>query len=186
LRRSERSRLRDRQFSFSRPLLTFAGLLIAYYAFPVEVGQSVALTALSLIVTAGGLGLVIYLMTAELRQVRRGQKLIRLQTVALMLVMLVMAASLAFYLLNLVDASQIEGLETRTDALYFTLSTMATVGFGDVHAEGQLARGMVVCLIVFNVVVVATLAREAATHVNDDAESKPDSGPDSAPESELG
>ena len=37
---------------------------------------------------------------------------------------------------------------------------MATVGYGDVHAEGQLARGLVIGLIVFNIVVVASLYRE--------------------------
>ena len=36
---------------------------------------------------------------------------------------------------------------------------MATVGYGDVHAEGQVARALVCVLIVFNVVVVASLVR---------------------------
>ena len=50
---------------------------------------------------------------------------------------------------------------------------MTTVGYGDVHAEGQLARALVCVLIVFNVVVVASLIRlytTAATgagHVRD-------------------
>ena len=38
---------------------------------------------------------------------------------------------------------------------------MATVGYGDVHAEGQLARALVCALIVFSVVVVASLVRAA-------------------------
>ena len=72
----------------------------------------------------------------------------------------VMFFALTYYLLERADPEQFSGLETRTDALYFTLSTMATVGYGDVHAEGQLARGLASALIVFNVVVVASLARE--------------------------
>lgn len=43
-------------------------------------------------------------------------------------------------------------LHTKTDALYFTISTLATVGFGDVHAAGQLARAAVTLEIVFNLV----------------------------------
>jgi hypothetical protein len=39
---------------------------------------------------------------------------------------------------------------------------MSTVGFGDVHAEGQVARALVCCLIVFNVVVIASLVRLVA------------------------
>jgi voltage-gated potassium channel len=36
---------------------------------------------------------------------------------------------------------------------------MTTVGYGDVHAEGQVARALVCAVIVFNVVVVASLVR---------------------------
>ena len=36
---------------------------------------------------------------------------------------------------------------------------MTTVGYGDIHAEGQLARALVCVLLVFNVVVVASLIR---------------------------
>ena len=90
----------------------------------------------------------------------------------MLLVLLVMASSLTFFLLNQTAPDQITGLETRTDALYFTLSTMTTVGFGDIHAEGQLARALVCVLLVFNVVVVASLirlytTRDRAGHVRD-------------------
>jgi len=47
---------------------------------------------------------------------------------------------------------QFVDLHTKTDALYFTISTIATVGFGDVHAVGQLARAAVTVQIVFNLV----------------------------------
>jgi hypothetical protein len=77
----------------------------------------------------------------------------------MLLILLVMTASLTFFLLNKVSPEQVIGLQTRTDALYFTLSTMTTVGFGDVHADGQVARAMVCALLVFNVVVVASLIR---------------------------
>lgn len=47
------------------------------------------------------------------------------------------------------------GLDTRLDAFYFTFTTLATVGFGDVHATGQAARLVVTVQIVFNLVVLA-------------------------------
>ena len=50
-------------------------------------------------------------------------------------------------------------LETKTDALYFALTTLATVGFGDVHAEGQIARTLVIIQMVFNVVVLTRAAQ---------------------------
>jgi voltage-gated potassium channel len=47
---------------------------------------------------------------------------------------------------------QFADLHDKTDALYFNISTLATVGFGDVHAAGQLARAAVTLQIVFNLV----------------------------------
>ena len=47
---------------------------------------------------------------------------------------------------------QFADLHDKTDALYFNISTLATVGFGDVHPVGQLARAAVTLQIVFNLV----------------------------------
>lgn len=142
-----------------RPVLSLVGLLIAYYAFPLELGSAPA-TALSVTLTALGLGLLGWTLVIELMHMRRGGETRSTRVLVMLLILLVMSFSLGFYLLSQVDASQIVGLETRTDALYFTVVTMATVGYGDVHAEGQLARGLVIGLIVFNIVVVASLYRE--------------------------
>jgi voltage-gated potassium channel len=45
------------------------------------------------------------------------------------------------------------------------MSTLGTVGFGDIHATGQLARGLVTPQIVFNLVFVGTLASLVTTQV---------------------
>ncbi|WP_194893479.1 potassium channel family protein [Catenulispora pinisilvae] len=45
--------------------------------------------------------------------------------------------------------NQFVGLQTRLDALYFTGVTMATVGYGDIHPSGQLARGVVLVQLVY-------------------------------------
>jgi hypothetical protein len=51
---------------------------------------------------------------------------------------------------------QFVGLETKTDGLYFALATLTTVGYGDVHAAGQLARSLLIVQLVFNVAIIAT------------------------------
>jgi voltage-gated potassium channel len=145
---------------WSRPVWTLFGLLVAYYTFPVKwTGSSPGVFALSLLVTVGGVALVGTMMVKELGNVRNGTAGRGERALSMLLILLVMAASLTFYLLNEVRPEQVANLRTRTDALYFTLSTMTTVGYGDVHAEGQLARAFVCVLIVFNVVVVAALVR---------------------------
>lgn len=42
----------------------------------------------------------------------------------------------------------------RTGALYFTMTTLATVGYGDIHARTDPARIVVMAQMVFNVVVI--------------------------------
>jgi hypothetical protein len=45
---------------------------------------------------------------------------------------------------------------TRTEALYFTVSVLSTVGFGDIHAVGQLGRAVVTVQMLFDLVFVAS------------------------------
>ena len=63
--------------------------------------------------------------------------------------------STVFYLLERAEPGQFAGLETRVDAVYFTLTVLSTVGFGDVHAAGQTARVLVSAQIVFNLLVIS-------------------------------
>ncbi|MFJ2756146.1 potassium channel family protein [Nocardioides sp. NPDC087217] len=156
-RSDERS---PRSKAWSRPILTFGGLLVAYYAFPLKwTADSAVAVGASLLVTVGALALVGAVMIKELGSVRRGAPGRSTRVLAMLLILLVMAASLTFFLLDQVRPDELVGLKTRTDALYFTLSTMTTVGYGDVHAEGQVARALVCVMIVFNIVVVASLVR---------------------------
>ncbi len=54
---------------------------------------------------------------------------------------------------------QVAGLETKTDAVYFALTTLSTVGFGDVHAVGQAARVVVSLQVVFDLAFLALAVR---------------------------
>jgi voltage-gated potassium channel len=51
---------------------------------------------------------------------------------------------------------QFADLHTKVDSVYFSVSTLATVGFGDVHAAGQLARAAVTIQMLFNLVFLGT------------------------------
>ncbi|MFE6865939.1 potassium channel family protein [Kitasatospora sp. NPDC057692] len=50
------------------------------------------------------------------------------------------------------------GLETRLDSLYFTVVTMATIGYGDITASGQGPRLVVLLQIAYNFVFLAAAA----------------------------
>jgi voltage-gated potassium channel len=74
--------------------------------------------------------------------------------VSITVVMTVFAFS--FYVIEERDPSQFAEMKTRLDALYFAAATGASVGYGDVHAAGQLARALVLVQIIFNVVFIGT------------------------------
>jgi voltage-gated potassium channel len=70
-------------------------------------------------------------------------------------------------------AGQFNGLSTRIDAMYFTVTTMSTVGFGDVNASGQAARVLVTIQIVFNVAFVGIAVRVFVGAAKDRAGRRP-------------
>jgi voltage-gated potassium channel len=142
-----------------RPVLSFGGLLVAYYLVPVSFDDTASVLVPSLLGTIAGLGVVAWTVINELDHLLHGEESRSTAALAMLLLLLVVAFSLTFYLLERSHPGQVADLHTRTDALYFTLSTMATVGYGDVHAEGQAARALVCAVIVFDVVVVASLVR---------------------------
>ncbi len=57
------------------------------------------------------------------------------------------------------DGSQVTGLDTRIDAIYFAVTVMSTVGFGDIHAESQAARVVVTLQIIFDLLFVGVAVR---------------------------
>ncbi|MDG4824027.1 potassium channel family protein [Asanoa sp. WMMD1127] len=137
-------------------VVTAVVLLVAlYYVVPVERGDAgwrLALRALAALVFVGG---AVALVVWQIRRRLRSDQL-PLEGLAVALVAGAIAFALADYVLEVTLPAQFDGLETRTDALYFALSTLFTVGFGDVHAAGQGARVLLCFQMVFNIAVLAT------------------------------
>ena len=79
----------------------------------------------------------------------------RLEGLLVSVVARVLVSASADYVVATVRPGEFEGLATRIDALYFALTTLFTVGYGDIHPVGQLARGLVSVQMILNVGVLA-------------------------------
>lgn len=80
------------------------------------------------------------------------------ESILMVVAMLVFGFSSVYLAVNR-NVGQFEGLETRIDALYFTVTTLSTVGYGDVHATGQSARLLVTLQILFDLSLLAVSVR---------------------------
>jgi hypothetical protein len=138
-----------------RPLITWVALLTVYYSVPL--GDSEHPAAFGIVLAFLGIVALAWAIVGQVSRQLEGDGTDSIRTLVTLLGLVVMAFSVGFFSLAEWRASEMDGLETRTDALYFTMVTMATIGFGDINAAGQWARGLVIVLIVFNFVFVGAL-----------------------------
>jgi hypothetical protein len=140
----------------ARPVMTCALLVALYYVLPVEPDvdhRSAVLRAIFSLLTGLAITwLIARQVSFHVRDPTRASPSSLLTALAAGL----MFFALADYTVAISNPGQFVGLTTKTDGLYFALTTISTVGYGDVHAAGQVARGLVVVQLLFNVVVIAT------------------------------
>ena len=148
------------------------GLLLAvYYLVPVEPDVTGVRAWVRGIAAAAGVVLVAVLVARLVVRLLRDES----GTVAPSLVVALFGGVVVFafvdYLLAVGYPGQFAGLQTKTDALYFAVTTLATVGFGDVHAAGQTARAVVTVQQLYNLAVIATgvtvLVNRLTSHLRD-------------------
>ena len=149
--------VRPRRPAWLRQVVCVVGLLVVYYAVPVGTLGISTDTFLSVGLTLLGVAILGWAITGQVRRQLSMDTGANLQSLIMLLELVVVFFAAAYYLLELSSPGQIADLRTRTDSLYFTLSTLTTVGFGDVHAVGQMARVLVIIQMVFDVVFVAAV-----------------------------
>lgn len=142
-------------------VLGVLGMLLAFYTVPVNTQASAERAAISVALTLLGIAVLAWTIVTQLkRQLHRRSE--DVHTLVLLLVLVAIVFALGFYILEEHYPGQLQGLATRTDALYFTMSTLTTVGYGDVHATGQIARVLVILQLTFNAVFVGALVSTVA------------------------
>lgn len=140
-----------------RCLLTTAALLAAYYLLPMD-RPFAGGTAVALVL---GLVVVALLIAREVRAIMRDRyprlRAVEALATAVPLFLLLFASS--YYLLEGGAPGSFTEPMTRTDALYFTVTTFSTVGYGDIAASSQTARVLVMVQIAGDVLLIGVAAR---------------------------
>lgn len=153
-----------------RMSVVLAVVLVFYFTVPVsfEIATNEIVQILVSMVALALLGL---LVLVEVRhQLLDDDR--RIDGLVLALMIAVLGFALGFYVLEHRNPGEIAELSTRVDALYFTMSTLLTVGYGDVHAVGQTARVLVLIQMIFNVVILATAASTINRRVRTQAQKR--------------
>lgn len=131
-----------------------SALLASYFVVPVNADDAPVGVLIGIVISVVSLGIVSALVFREAMSSDRRLGVIHL-VLALELVLIIF--SFAYYIIADNGKNEIVGISTRLDALYFSVTTVSTVGYGDIHATGQLARGLVTLNIAFNLAFVASL-----------------------------
>jgi hypothetical protein len=135
-------------------------VLAVYFVVPVDADRAPVGVLVGVLVSVAALAGVALVVFTEARGEQRrltGWHLVLALEIALVVF------AFTYYLIASNNPDQFAGLTTRLDAMYFATATAATVGYGDVHATGQVARGVVTLHMIFNIVFIAAvvnLARE--------------------------
>jgi voltage-gated potassium channel len=135
---------------------TVAGGLAVYAVAPMQGPRA----WLGLLLCAAALATIVPLTVWRARALRNSDRpvLEAIETLVLLFTLLLLGFASGYVVLSQ-QADQLAGVHTKIDALYFTLTTLSTVGFGDVHAIGQTARVVVSVQILFNLVFLAVAVR---------------------------
>ena len=131
--------------------------LLVLYGFPTELAfRRDAVGLICLVVGTVGMSWLVAVqiqrMTAQENRPSR-----RLGGVLSLIAVATCFFALTYYLIEVNAPQQFDGLSTRTDALYYAVVTLGTVGYGDVHAVGQIARIATMVQVVFNLIVIGAL-----------------------------
>jgi voltage-gated potassium channel len=106
-----------------------------------------------------------WLLLIEIRRMLVRPKADRTAVGIMLLVVLSLVIFSSAYLALAHSPGEFKGLHTRLDALYFTVITVSTVGYGDVAPSGQTARAIVIVQIGYNFVFLTAAASAITTQM---------------------
>ncbi|GAA4687758.1 potassium channel family protein [Streptomyces chumphonensis] len=146
----------------ARTVLITVALVTAYYVLPLDERDTTAsfLLVVGLLVT-----LLVFLW--EVRAIARSPhpRMRAVEALSATVVLFLVLFAGTYYLIDSSTPGSFTEEMTRTDALYFTLATFSTVGFGDITASSETARVVTMLQMVVGLLLVGVAARVLASAV---------------------
>lgn len=146
-----------------RSLGSAVGLVVLYYVLPYDRLHSAG-AVLLLLVGLIGMGLLIVLdVRAIINAKYPGLKAI--EAVATLIPLFLLLFASLYYLLERSQPGSFTEHLSRTDSLYFTLTTFSTVGYGDITAQTAGARIAVMFQMVVDLIIIGAGIKALVTAV---------------------
>ena len=136
-----------------RIVASTTALVATYYLLPLDhssTGTAVTILVIGLVVF---IGLVAFHVRSIIRAPFPGLRAIEALAISVPLFLLLFAAT--YVVMATMSASNFGGHLTHTDGLYFTVTVLSTVGFGDITAKTQAARLVVTGQMIADLVILA-------------------------------
>ncbi|MCZ9354965.1 potassium channel family protein [Streptomyces mutabilis] len=141
-------------------------MVVAYFLLPLDhLGPQrpvLSWTLFALVLTV-----VALLLLRQIRHVLIDRPDSRPGVVISLLILLSVHIFSATYYALAKQPGEFTGLRTRVDALYFTVVTLATVGYGDITPQGQSARIVTVLQIAYSFVFLTAAATALTQRIRD-------------------
>jgi Ion channel len=156
-RREARRRFRRVVVTLLQALGSTVGLVALYYLIPLD-PSSIGVTVGQLLVGLLALvGLVVFQVRSIAKATYPALRAVGALATSVPLFLLLFAGT--YYVMGRISEANFSEPLTRTDALYFTITVFATVGFGDITATTQGARILVMGQMIAGVVIIGLGAR---------------------------
>ena len=140
-----------------RALASTVALVALYYLLPLD--HSTRWLAITMLVI--GLAALIGLVAFQVRAISgsRYPGLRALEALAFTIPLFLLLFASSYVVMGAIVANSFNQPMTRTDALYFTVTVFATVGFGDITAKTETARLLVTGQMIVDLIILGIGAR---------------------------
>jgi Zn-dependent protease with chaperone function len=138
-------------------LLVSAAFVIGYFVLPF----TSALTAGTVTVLLVGIALITGSLVWQIRAIRVSPypRARAMGTLLLTVPLFLVVFATVYYVMGRAEPTSWSEPLSRLDALYFAVTTFATVGFGDIHAVSEDARAVVTIQMIGDLVLIGLITR---------------------------